>query len=103
MRNICNVTREMAEKYMQHLRKSDYATSTQANYVSRINQVYRHFGGEDITQVSGNPRDYGITRDRTDQTDPRIQKANPEQAVNDFKAHLEQKGGWWAIGAEDGG
>jgi site-specific recombinase XerD len=96
MRNICNVTREVAEKYMQHLKESDYATSTQANYVSRINQIYRNFGRKDITRVFGNPRDYGITRDRSDQTDPRVQKANPEQAINDFKAHMEQKGGFRA-------
>ena len=81
---------------MQHLRESDYATSTQANYVSRINQIYRNFGREDITRVFGNPRDYGISRDRSDQTDPKVQKANPELAINDFKAHMEQKGGFRA-------
>jgi integrase len=81
---------------MAHMKESDYATSTQANYVSRINQVYRLFGREDITRVFGNPRDYGISRDRTDQTDPKVQKANPEQAINHFKAHMEQKGGFRA-------
>jgi site-specific recombinase XerD len=93
---MCNVTREVAEKYMQHLRESDYATSTQANYVSRINQVYRHFGREDINQVFGNPRDYGICRNRSDQSDPRVQKANLDQPISNFKAYLENKGGFRA-------
>ncbi|NOR23424.1 MAG: hypothetical protein GQ542_03365 [Desulforhopalus sp.] len=51
MRNICNVTKEVAEKYMTYLKNSDYATSTQANYVSRINQVYRHFADQNIDQT----------------------------------------------------
>ena len=60
---------------------------------SHINQVYRHFAGERITQVFGNPRDYGITRDRSDQTDQKVQKVNLEQAINDFKTNMARKGG----------